>query len=382
MKGNEAKWKTIIKYFAESDKSKVGTSFKNYREMCAIIGLDVCTGNSKTSQIKELERYFKLKKEGQSYLIEEKYEEAHQKVNKYKTTYGNDLRLILLNLMVEHRKENIKKKKGSQVSMNITIAQLFEQSNMVNKNYNAGYRNKQALANQVNMSKSAVSDFYIHIYPKLKSLLITCLDSLVNEMYIFYDYAYTILYINQRGEQKTDILAKPLEIEKIITFELEVARSMGYTDIRAIYIKDEYNLFTKEVCARLSKFYKYEVISYYKSVRITYNKYIEEKQKVLESLSEEERLIDLENTVDTKKKLNKNIVNNYKDQFSQNRKIVVGSTKPEDEKIERNHNLMDILVDTDALDITDKLINKNKKNGDTYVIEKKEYEVHEEEEED
>ena len=48
---------------------KVEREVKNYKELCRLIGLKPCAGNSKIAQLKELERFIKYHKEGNKFII-------------------------------------------------------------------------------------------------------------------------------------------------------------------------------------------------------------------------------------------------------------------------------------------------------------------------
>ena len=50
---------------------KVGQVIKNYKVLCELLGQEIKTSNSKKSQLKEWERYFRYHKEGQKIIIDE-----------------------------------------------------------------------------------------------------------------------------------------------------------------------------------------------------------------------------------------------------------------------------------------------------------------------
>ena len=60
--------------------------FKNYRNLCEYLKEQIKTGKSKQLQLKEWERYFSFKKEGQKIIITEVFEEPKEKIVK---TGGN-----------------------------------------------------------------------------------------------------------------------------------------------------------------------------------------------------------------------------------------------------------------------------------------------------
>ena len=51
-----------------------GQVFKNYKELCAALGLEVVGGNQKKSQIKDIKRYCSFSRDGYKYIIDEIYD--------------------------------------------------------------------------------------------------------------------------------------------------------------------------------------------------------------------------------------------------------------------------------------------------------------------
>ena len=47
-----------------------GLIIKNYKELCVLLGIKVTGGDSKKSQLKDLERYCKYHKEGNKFIID------------------------------------------------------------------------------------------------------------------------------------------------------------------------------------------------------------------------------------------------------------------------------------------------------------------------
>ena len=63
-------------------KLYVGLIIKNYKELCAILGIPVkASTNSKQAQYKEMDRYFKYHKEGNKFIIDEIYLEVLPKID-------------------------------------------------------------------------------------------------------------------------------------------------------------------------------------------------------------------------------------------------------------------------------------------------------------
>lgn len=61
------------------EKIKAGMIFKSYRSLCSFLDEEIKAGNSKKSQIKEWERFFKFHKDGNKFIIDEVYNEPKEK---------------------------------------------------------------------------------------------------------------------------------------------------------------------------------------------------------------------------------------------------------------------------------------------------------------
>lgn len=61
------------------DNLKIGQVAKNYKELCSILEIKVEAGNSKKSQLKELERFINYHKEGNKFVIDEIFEKIKEK---------------------------------------------------------------------------------------------------------------------------------------------------------------------------------------------------------------------------------------------------------------------------------------------------------------
>lgn len=66
------------------EELKVGQVFKNYKSICEWLGVEPSTGKSKQLHLKDFERYCLYHKEGQKFIIDEVFEEPHEKIDKRK----------------------------------------------------------------------------------------------------------------------------------------------------------------------------------------------------------------------------------------------------------------------------------------------------------
>ena len=89
---------------------KVGMTIKNYKLLCEVLEEKVSSGNTKKSQFKEWERYFKYHKSGNKFIIDEIYAEPKNKIDNRSdgngTVYGNMIQDLIMDLLVQQKKED------------------------------------------------------------------------------------------------------------------------------------------------------------------------------------------------------------------------------------------------------------------------------------
>ena len=107
----------------------LGMVVKNYREMCRILGEEICDGNSKKAQLKEWARYFLWEKKGQKFIILDIYDNPLSKEDgrANKNIYVQYIGVILTKIL--------SKQKNSKDPFYITTNQLWKLLGMINDNY-------------------------------------------------------------------------------------------------------------------------------------------------------------------------------------------------------------------------------------------------------
>ena len=65
-----------FKDVVDVSKLQKGTTAKNYKDMCNLLGCEPCkgNGNDREYQIKNWQRYFNFKKEGYKFIVTEVYD--------------------------------------------------------------------------------------------------------------------------------------------------------------------------------------------------------------------------------------------------------------------------------------------------------------------
>ncbi len=113
----------------DTSKLELGMVVKNYREMCKILGEEVCGGDSKKAQLKEWARYFLWEKKGQKFIILDIYDEPLPKEDgrTNKNIYVQYIGVILTKIL--------SKQKNSKEPFYITTNQMWKLLGMINNNY-------------------------------------------------------------------------------------------------------------------------------------------------------------------------------------------------------------------------------------------------------
>lgn len=170
------------------DKIYTGQKFKNYKELCAVLGLEVkASANSKNSQIKEISRYCKLDKMGHTYTVEEVFATPLPKVenrgknknshNNSTVLYGNIIQLLVLDLLAQCDDGNL----------SISRSRLLHTINMINGNYSKLGEQTKKLSTYTEIEESIIYDFYNTSNSNFKKTVETALKSLSDKRKIWFD---------------------------------------------------------------------------------------------------------------------------------------------------------------------------------------------------
>lgn len=91
----------------DTNTLKINDAFKNYKELCAYLGEEPKKANSKVAQIKEWERYFSFRKEGQKIIITEVFDTPQEKIDNRGGNNNKNVKPMMDYLMSEFNTEYI-----------------------------------------------------------------------------------------------------------------------------------------------------------------------------------------------------------------------------------------------------------------------------------
>lgn len=328
------------------EKLVAGTVFKNYKDMCTEMDIEVKAGNSKKAQLKELERYCYLDKDGYKIRIKEVYDVVKEKDNNYigntnRDVYGDIIKLLLLDYLTECR-DNIV----------INRNNLYAKLGMTNRNYSTCKANYQSLADYIGINIRYVYDFYNINDGNFKGIVDRTLNNLQDQRLIIYE---AIIKVKHKDEQSTRRIFSH-ERDYLIQVEKEVLDELGYSSISKIRISSDWRSFRKRVTDKLRSdigiqyyYFAYDISINHKYIR---SESINLKETILHSFNREENL----------SKMNQIVMNNI-DNNTNRRNVDVESNfmnkayRLNDSYINNTFKLSTILIDRNTKYLGNDILN-------------------------
>lgn len=299
------------------NKLKEHQIIKNYKQLCEILDIRPCSGNSKISQHKEFERHFKYHKIANCYIIDEVYNITKEKGDKRKddkkvgnnNKYSKNIQSLIIDLLAQSKDERVC----------LSVGTLLDKLGMVNDNYLVGRQNIPKLSEVTNVPEENCYDFYNYTQKNLKTKLESALNGLRRRALVMwtteiilcikvpdavtneYDtikldtgakgkYAGTTI-VNYKTEHRK---ASRAEKRMVLRAEKEVLEEMGFFTLQGIFLAGGWTIFKDKVHKKLWDLGNIEY--YYTAFEIVYNydhiykELSEEEKRALEILEAEERL--------------------------------------------------------------------------------------------
>jgi hypothetical protein len=267
------------------NKVKEGEVFKNYKEVCTHLGVDITTGNARIAQHKEWQRYFEYEKEGQKYIITEVYTEPLPKDDG--RTKGNNseylpyIELILLDyLSQQHDKV-----------ASLTVKKLFLLLGMCNEHY---LDENFQIPDEEEINDYYIKHFNQRSYKKLNRILFNALNNLKNRRLIDYQSAKMICIEEKRRNKtyKKIRQATPEECDIIRNIERATLMDMGFESIILVHLKYKTEEFYSRVQSELNSLYG--ITFYYTQInlRFTHEHVVQAKEKTQSMILLNDKIID------------------------------------------------------------------------------------------
>ena len=278
---------------------QVGQVVKNYKELCALLGIKVEAGNSKKAQLKELDRFVKYHKEGNKFVIDEIYSIAKDKIDLRNegnsSIYGDNIKRLLLLLMATSVEND-------EIILPISI--LLNKLSMVNINYSLGRRNQDKLSEVLNIDEKYISEFYDTTHQNLKRTLETNLNQLDRKAILRWETVrmickkVAIVKYNELDEIEIDMDTNKVQYNikeeysvatkeqdlLILEAENDILKELKLEDINDVFRCGKADIFYKKVYSILKR--KANIKYYFNGYKLIYNRdiVIEELEKYGEDM--------------------------------------------------------------------------------------------------
>lgn len=228
-----------------------GQVIKNYKELCALLDIKEKAGNQKILQFLELDRHFKLKRDGQRIIVEQVYSQSFEKIDKRKlgnrSIYVDDIAIQLLDYLTKNKKKEILYNDTKRVFL--TSSNIFLITGMINDKYVPTKQSIRAFIEEEQRSLEIedLNEFFVRTEHKMRQILITALDILEAKYIIKYDVRDRIQ--DENGWR----MATDKEDEYLLDIRNEVAKDMDVRRYGMVYYLGRSAEFHKRVKAKISK---------------------------------------------------------------------------------------------------------------------------------
>lgn len=276
-------------------------TYKNYKEICSVLGEEIKNGESKKSQIKNWKRYFEFDKNGHKFIVT-RIKEVPDRIIKNTGMNGEYVEYIDDIIMLLLSKDNEKFK-------DITYSKLLEETGLVNHSFRICWSDMKATSLATSIEEPYINYFFNKEYSKIKDVVKNSLNRLRKQGYIDYSEDRVLVvpckteYVfdedgnaeyDEYGLMKTKNVegqireATTEEWTRILELRTEVAEEFGCKNEQIIRLKGMY----KEYYELLQECLIDElgISKYFRGLKIVKNrdkitKYVDE-QPVMEELNE------------------------------------------------------------------------------------------------
>jgi len=275
------------------EKLSIGQEIKNYPDFCKLLNQQKKRGNAQKAQLKEWQRYFNYKKDGNKFIILEIYTEPLPKTDGRedgKGIYNIYIEKLILDLLVQKYQSKNDDKRKIYLSKDKMLLSL----NMVNINYHFVKYNVADTANYIKVDNDNIKEFYNINNRNFNDTVERALNRLSNKFLVNWKLTQTVATTNEdmsvifnknKGELELKEIHRDATDEErvnILMQELNVAKQMGFEKKSDIFLCGRYLEFTGKVCKNLQK-EGYNILYYYNSYDIIFH---EEVIKELDKINQ------------------------------------------------------------------------------------------------
>lgn len=340
------------------DNLQVGHTYKNYKEICQVLGEKIKDGNSKKSQLIEWKDYFDYEKEGRKFTITK----IHRNPIAHKKRQVLHIKLIeelILDFLVSGKHEGEKF---------ISRMDLMLFLHLIKDEYRALKPKRGKLSEATGIPKEYINDFYQSTNNLLKRNIETALNDLKNRSLIFWQDAIAVCYLEQDTDDLInkkrrytdpygDIIedgwetvvnswfdvreATKDEYGYISDVERKVMKELGFETKTGIFLSGQYVKFRCRVNDLLYE--KHNIVYYFPAYRILFSKDVEDMEEYLEEIEDYFLMPDEEQ--EKQKQLNQNTVERIKKSIQRKYNNKNDPLRQDDKYLIFNDQLINHLID-------------------------------------
>lgn len=214
-------------------------TYKNYKAICEVMGWKIATGNTKISQLKQLECLCKYHKEGNKFIIEKIYDDPLDKIDNRgkKAEYGEHIDKLIIHECSIKNNFDIGENK-----ILLSPTTLFLRLNMINHNYTDFRRHMNAISRYYKIPYETIFDFYDNTYARNKRLIEGSLNRLQKKSLIMWSLEKKVVLENGVTRLATDN-----EKTVIMDNELFALEKLHLDSKKDIFLHKKWNEFRKIV---------------------------------------------------------------------------------------------------------------------------------------
>lgn len=228
-------------------------TYKSYKEICKAMNWTISSGNSKKSQLKQLESICKYHKEGNRFTIDEIYKERKEIGDSRgrNAEYGEHIDKLII-----HECSLKKNFEDNKNVLSLSPISLFLKLDMINNNYNTFRKHINEVSRHYKIPYETIFDFYENTYSRNKRLIESSLNRLKNKSLIMWQNELKVTL-----ENGVTRIANDEEKTLILNCELRAMKIIGLNSKKDIFLHKKWNNFRKLVKEYLGE--EKSSISYY-----------------------------------------------------------------------------------------------------------------------
>ena len=228
---------------------KEGQTIKNYKELCSILGIKICSGNSKIKQLKELDHYIKYSKQGNKYIIEEIYSNPIISIKELKQ--GKYIKQ-LSNIIIEYLY-------NSKELDQIPLFKLLNVLGITNTNYESVNKYRKEYSQIAEINLASIYYFYSNTKMEFKRIIESCLNNLQKRRILNWHRCTMIIDNNSNKVYKADEETEKLIIDTEYLALKELNKSNMFELMKDKKALREFNELVRLETGGLNYYYAYDL---------------------------------------------------------------------------------------------------------------------------